>query len=601
MSVYLPFLILNEMTNTVIQHKGTYIWKLQPGELYEGTSPEIKWLEFLPPNVGTSYRRSRLIQSTKMVLEAYINTPLRKWRAGISMGTVLGRYGQLRTIAQWMVARGKWQFSELTPDDVLAFLEARRPRHGEGPTARSTILRYLVLFESLWEFRGKYHGSLRFNMAEFEDEVWEHCEVRDSRPWRATEEEFAVALIADSLDWLRKHGQLMRSVAGEIYTAHTKMVGLSFYQKHKLSSALYAGICAKPEFIQMAKALQLPPGGYGVHRAFTIAVGAAMNVLLFMVGFRASELVRLDADCLTIRVDPIHGKIPYLKGIAAKKGGIAREWVAGDPVPEIVKWLLDLHERSRGTHRALFIARSNGSSIPLPGRRLRRMSSASPITAMQAFANAPFRSDRPKAHLHPHAARKTFAAFVVKRDKSALESLSLHFGHVYRAFTDGAYAGDLELARLVDRADRDELGRGLAELLSSPQLAGKGAGSVLDLKKQSRFRGEVALTSMVEQLIERGAKLAPCNWGYCLYSQPLSACKGDSRGPNDILRSPEVCCGCANFVVTRKHLPWWESRAKGDAEFLGREDVPEQTKSVVMRRLAHSETVLRELVMAKKS
>ena len=215
------------------------------------------------------------------------------------------------------------------------------------------------------------------------------------------------------------------------------------------------------------------------------------------------------------------------------------------------------------------------------------------------FANSEFRADRPKLkRLHPHSARKTFAKFVVLRDKRALESLAYHYGHTHRLITDGCYVGsDIELAQMVGEESRRDLAAGLTDILSASSIAGKAALNLQALTRTGsrKLRGRKALETVVNRLIDQGVQLAPCDWGYCVYSQSLSACRGDALGPNEANRSADVCSGCANFVVTEKHRGWWNERACRDEDFLNRTGLPAQTVAWVQKRLDDTHQVLRAL------
>jgi hypothetical protein len=206
-------------------------------------------------------------------------------------------------------------------------------------------------------------------------------------------------------------------------------------------------------------------------------------------------------------------------------------------------------------------------------------------------------SEAPK--LHPHSARKTFARFVVLRDKRALESLSYHFGHTHRLITDGFYVGsDIELEKMISEEGRRDLANGLEDILRSGAIGGK-AGNVLSTFRRNavsgKFRGRRALSSLVDKLIEEGIQLAPCDWGYCVYSQSLSACRGSERGPNEANRSSDICSGCANFVATERHRVWWSNRLERDAAFLCQSGIAEQSRQWVKKRMIGTEKVLRQL------
>ena len=69
----------------------------------------------------------------------------------------------------------------------------------------------------------------------------------------------------------------------------------------------------------------------------TITLGAAVTLLLFMVGLRVGELVRLDVDCLEEQESPTGLPITFIKGVAAKASGRKRRWVAGEPLPSVIE------------------------------------------------------------------------------------------------------------------------------------------------------------------------------------------------------------------------------------------------------------------------
>lgn len=183
-----------------------------------------------------------------------------------------------------------------------------------------------------------------------------------------------------------------------------------------------------------------------------------------------------------------------------------------------------------------------------------------------------------------------------------MEALSAHYGHAYREFTDRVYVGtDFELMQLLEEEDREDLVRTLTNLLSSSRMAGKAAERIEDYRRTHRndpsFAGRASLHTLVESLVSKGIKLAPCSWGYCVYSEAHSACHGDAIGPNDIFRAPDVCATCANFVVTQEHHAWWNERAQREEQFLAQRDLSAQARELVERRLSNSKTILRNLVV----
>lgn len=589
------------MSTNLLVSQGPYVWTFRAGALYDGHNElTINWLQFLPDHGGTKSSRAGLVRSAKRFLLLRMEEPASKWRRGISAASVLSWYRTLRVFVHWMVQKNVWRFRDLTAEDLIQFLAERKARHSDRLPARGTQLTYIHLFEELWFLRREYPLSLKVDIREFEDEIWLKCRSRDNVPWRAIDERAALSLIADSMEWIRNYGAFFIGASRKIHRTQRGWVGKSCSHRAKLSRKLFAEICAHPTFHEVAAKTGCALDGWGLARAFTITVGAAINVLLLLIGQRVSELVRLDVGCVSKQVNDEGPQITYVTGIGAKSGGVVRKWVASDPVPEVIEFIEALYRDARRLSGvdALFVTRTQGSSIPLPGRNVRRMSTVSPVSAMKAFARAPFRSSGSAIeNLHPHAARKTFAAFVVKRDKSALQALSLHFGHTYRGFTDGAYAGNLDLQKLLSAADQAEVARALQEVLTADRLAGRGSEHVKSYRERGgRYKGRMMLQQTIEALIDRGIRIAPCNWGYCLYSAPTSACRGDVSGPDELRRSPDVCASCANFVVTKSHMAWWDERAKKDYEFLSQPGVHAQAKLIVSVRLKRSQSILMQLL-----
>lgn len=594
------------MHSDLFEHKGRYIWRFRVSALYKGETSEIDWRTLLPAGVGSKHQREYLIASVRAFLEERIEHPKRKSRSGLAHSTVMQWYMGLKTLVRWMVQRNIWRFSKLTSEDVIDFLSERKARHGDGPPAETTIRKFCELFNELWLRREYYPASLRFSIEPLIDEITRECRSREPRPWKALDESAALELIDDALNWITKYGDYLCELADHIYVIQRSWVGKSQREHDRLKTALYAECCEQPLFKEIARHIGAKRSdALAISLAVSTTIGAAMILLLLVVGFRVSELVSLQVGCIVNRENRFGQRLPFLQGIAAKKGGVQREWVAAEPIPTIIRFLERFFSRMRhGTGSdELLVRRTQGAPIPLPGRRIRRIGTTTPVYLIRKFANAPFRhSKKALGNLHPHAARKTFARFAVKRDKRVLGAVSEHFGHTYAEFTDGAYVGaDMQIEQLLDEAEREELGRALNVLLKAPKLAGRGVSVISEFRKNGEsFQGKLALSKYIEELIQKGVKIAPCNWGYCIYTSSLSACKGDHLGPNEVNRSPEVCSGCSNFVVSEEHRSWWNARVLADGEFLKRTDLPVQTREVVLRRYQQSSEILKSLVVGKR-
>jgi integrase len=561
----------------------------------------LDWLKFLPLGAGTKHQRTYLLTSAKQFMRARIDTAATRNKK-LSYMTVNTWYGELRILVHWMLGKNIFLFSRIAANDLINFLNFRLNTQWSDHNRLVYESRRIDFLQLLWDLRHDYIGALRINPASLK--LKKSLGRRPQYPtrWLSLEESVALPLIRDAIQWNRLYGEYTANLLQRIYNLGRHGVGLTAKRKKQNFSAFYKNLDREPEFVALRHALGLEKRRphFVVHLIFSHMEGACLLVLFFLIGLRRSELISLNTDA--VRLDALGDgqKIYRIKGVAAKKGGLSRTWVASPEIVEVISYLIRFYApvREETGQKALFLGRPRWAARGLAlGHRL---SAVSISRKLRAFADAPHRRGSPEVtRLHPHVARKTFARFVVLRDKRALESLSHHFGHTHRMITDGHYVGsDMELAKLINEEGRRDLANGLTDILASDAIAGRASGALkaYTLKKSAdSFRGRYDLQSLVDRLIEQGIQLAPCDWGYCVYAQSLSACRGDSIGPNEANRSPEVCANCANFVVTDKHRLWWSERFERDAEFVDLPGVSRQSKDWVRKRLASTEKILFQL------
>ncbi|MDR6493182.1 integrase [Paraburkholderia terricola] len=584
------------MFNSVVVRKTREHWYLAVDALYENKVASIDWNSFLPATGGTKHQREYLLRSIKGLLTGMIEAPRQTRGDKLAHSTVLNWTFEVRRLVNWMTSREIWRFSALTGEDVATYIERCGVKDdGSGNVAQFTFFIRVRFLQDMWELRRHYVGPLRVNPAFLDGELRQPLRSRSS--WKALDESVALPLIGDAIRWIETHGEYLLSVRQRRWDLTRRWVGVTKGARQRKILEFYEDIEQEPGLQLLRQKLKMGAcKTFGVLReALGLTDGACFILFLFLEGMRVSELVRLDSGCLRTERSPDGREHKRLHGIAAKQGGKHRTWITCDPVAEAVNYCERASSGARKALgiKALFINHRHG--IAALGKAAVRIPRGVVATRMRRFANSPHRSSPHLSRLHPHVARKTFARFVVSRDKHALESLAYHFGHVHRAITDSYYVGsDIELHKLLAEEARSDLVRGLTDLLDSRYLGGKAGASMEIVKRSLRttFRGKKGLKKIVEKLIEDGVQLAPCDWGYCVYSQALSACRGDERGPNEARRSPDICSGCANFAVTERHRAWWEVRMDRDDEFLTQEGLPEQTVLWVQQRRANTARLL---------
>lgn len=580
-------------------------WRFPSGRLFRDRELDIDWRTLLLPNAGSAYQRRHLLKSAKGLMLALFDTATCKGDLP-AVGTVSAWFSLIRRLVRSMMAREVWLFSDLKPDDMLDFLSSMRAADGASPASRRTVRHSARLFMRMWDLRALYAGSLRFDPHAFEIEIHQIAARGAIGRWRPMAEDQALQLVRHAIEWIEEFGEH----ASELIHARCQMQpALRLLSKHDIEQrwkTFNAATERDPRLLRAREVLLMPQEAtaFVINRVIQVTEGACVVAILFLTGMRRSELARLDVDCLQVESGPDGQADQFLAGVAAKHAGRSKRWVVCDPVPQIINRLGTMYRTIREEYgsRALLLRRSRGLPRGGPAERQSLAWNGNDVAGrLRLFAlDQARRKQAAVASLHPHQARKTFAQFVVLRDKTALGSLAYHFGHVYESVTDGSYVGhDIELARLISAENRRELARCLTDLLSASAIGGR-AGAALSLQQKAMskghaFAGKRAVAGMVERLIDQGVDLAPCNWGYCVYAKTFSACRGDDKGPNPVRRAPDVCATCANFAVTERHRPWWEERVRRDEAFLARPGIPAQTVAVVKRRMEQACTVLQGL------
>ena len=83
--------------------------------------------------------------------------------------------------------------------------------------------------------------------------------------------------------------------------------------------------------------------------------------------------------------------------------------------------------------------------------------------------------------------------------------------------------------------------------------------------------------------------------GLLVYREETSACHGNDKGPNPVLRTESVCATCANFAVTGKHRPVWEGPRARNAELLTRPALDPKSCELAQARITECDRILVQL------
>jgi integrase len=577
-------------------------WYFSNHALHEGRTFSIDWSTFHFELIEKKHDRHIFISSAKEFLRAVIKQ-LPSIAAQSSPGSMANFGRLLRRLIRWMIEKEIYRFSFLEEDHMVAFVESRFEANGKPLTDKS-LRTYILLFERLWDLRFQYKAALKKDPYKIQKLYLLQRSSQPTARWDPIPLEAAVPLLRDAIEWIDNEAQILLKVIHEHNLLRGNLRGVTKAEMRRKSCEAYKSLSnSSTDFKALQQSLAGSIDNDDVKEAIRccshLSYGAAITIILFFSGIRCSELLSLRLGCNTRRMHGDGTKYWYIEGVAAKKGGHAKAWVVPEPVITAIRFLEDLHSLTVGDleNDYLFAIPNGNGVLPPPYVSVRRLWPSTVATFLRMFARSRAREmpTNKDVRLHPHQARKTFARFVVIRDKRGLEALAQHYGHLYTALLDRMYVGsDIDLYDLVDRESERDLEEGLTDLLKSNSLGGSAGNMLAEIRREAqlRYRGKTALTSLVKQLIREGVTLAPCDWGYCVYAQDQSACGGDNRGPNQVNREPGTCSTCGNFAVTEKHRGWWEARVKREQLFLQQPNLSAQTIEVVRSRLKKSEEVL---------
>jgi integrase len=592
------------------------VWIFAPTNLLEEERPfQIRWDFIVSGRRRFSDSRYALLRETFKQLLSLIR--VRSLHSGLAQrsSTVVGYFMHLRQLLRWMDAEGFRRFGELDSAALLGFQRTITQRKGHiGPTISATaVLDHLNVLVYLYRHRDVLDDGLSVDpfVGRTPGQI-AGVHRSDHHYGLHTPDAVAVPLIQQSIDFLES-GTIAILRAREIYAttmADAQQRGRAISNCNLAALRALRQISVEtPRGAQ--KILSIPDLSDLVDRLYT----ACFIVLSYLVGPRASGVLHLHAGCVQSRA--MHGssgetELVVMVGTIFKQEvgyyGRPHEWV----VPQAAVYAISVLEALSAPHR-LQTGRSE--------LWLRRRSRAHPkgATEWQRKPIGPFRIptgtsiayflnrysrwlglppfEGHRWHLTTHQGRRTFTRFAALRDRTGLFALAQQLGHRDRSITDAGYVGnDYALNREIHAEVLEQSVSAWEHMLSTAELGGR-AGSEI-LAKRPQFRGgrmKKDLKAYARMLVEAGLTLGVCDWGFCLYQQEYSACRGNAAGPNPVNREPSTCARCKNFAVSSQHRPYWLDQVRRSEALLNEPALPTQTLKIVRERLEEGRATLRSI------
>jgi integrase len=525
-------------------------------------------------------------------------------------------FNHLRTLVRWMNREGFARFDELDATAVMDFKQeiAARTRHDGKRITPTTLALHLRVFSYLRRYRVLIGDGLTFDPwpgRGTQAAAGVHRHQRGSRAY--TPDSIAVPLVQGAIEFLTSCAIDILS-ARESYAALIRQVRTPHLGK-------------KAHYQQAAKRLRARPidTPLGVYKFRTLSefyelvdmlYAACFVVIAYLVGARVSEILHLQSGCIQPLACDNTSTVAVLSGtifkLEAGYHGRSHQWMAPEPAVHAVTVLeaLSAPHRLRTGRPELWLRARDGFRgvtewesecteavwIPSTTRINRWLGRFAARLSLPLYKSRCWR-------LSTHQGRKTFARFIALRDRTSLFALAQHLGHRDRAITDAGYVGtDYSLQYEIEAEVLEQSVAAWEHMLSAPQLGGR-AGAEL-VAKRPRFRGRSMkqdLKSYARLLVEAGLTLGVCDWGFCVYREEYSACRGDAFGPSPARREPSTCARCKTFVVSSEHSSYWLDQARRHEALLRDPSLPTQTLKIARERLTEALSIVRSIkVVASK-
>lgn len=592
------------------------VWIFAPTSLLEEQLPHwVRWDFALPTGQRfTDPRYARLLESARQLLSLLRTCSMQSGLAQRS-STVAKYFLHLRGLVRWMDAEGFCRFSDLDSAALLRYqgVITRRKTNAGARIAPITVQQHLCLLVALYQFRDEIDDGLLVDPCPGQSAfAFVGVRRRDRLKWPYTPDLIAVPLIQGAIELLDQcaidilrareiYATTMAEAqrAGRGYDTCTRIAERALRRVTTLTPRGPQTISSAPELDELLNMLYI----------------ACFVVISYLVGPRASEVLHLQSGCLQSRsAQGTSGEagLTLIVGAIFKNEvdyyGRPHEWVA----PQAAVHAISVLEALSAPHRL----RTGRNQLWLRALGRRGVVGA---TEWQIDVTGPFRIptspciaygldrfakwlDLPlhegkSWHFSTHQGRKTFARFAALRDRTSLFALAQHLGHRDRAITDQGYAGtDYALDREIDAEVLEQSVSAWEHMLSAPQLGGRAGNEIL--AKRPRFRGALMkqdLKSYARMLVEAGLVLGICDFGYCVYRQQYSACRGNADGPNPIRREPSTCASCKNFAVSSEHRSYWLEQVHRSEVLLNEPALPTQTLKIARERLTEATTIIRSM------
>jgi integrase len=584
-------------------------WIFAPTSVLDEERPErVQWDFKLPSGRRFTDRSCRALLEFARRFAALVRTHSVSTGLPQRAGTVRNYTHKLRTLICWMDQEGFSRFDELDSAALLRFMRAIAGRRGRtGQSVRSTTLDlYARVLRYLYQYRTDLGDGLTIDP---------RAALRGAAGPRASKQQthtstpdiIAVPLVQQAIEFIA-------TAAIDILLARERYIAVTQHHRRPARLDRVATVGAL-----RARVIQTPRGS---HRIATVAefarlvdmlYAACFTVIAYLVGPRVSEILHLQSGCVRPRAD---GGDAVIAGAIFKLEsgyhGRAHEWVAPPAAVHAIAVLeaLSAPHRQRTGRAELWLRphdRRGGAGEWL--QQSSKLLSIPPTTRVNnqlvrfgEWLALPKHKGR-RWRLTTHQGRKTFARFVALRDRTSLFALAQHLGHRDRSITDASYVGtDYALDQEIEAEVLEQSVSAWEYMLSTPSLGGRAGHEIL--AKRPRFRGasmKQDLRQYARMLVEVGLTLGICDWGYCVYRQEYSACRGTATAPSAERREPSTCARCKNFVVGSDHRPYWMEQAQRYEVLLREPALPTQTLKIARERLTEALAVIRSMDITKQS